>query len=51
MLVRTALKTRNRYRSTTFGLSEMANQMATLIFIFGNLILLRGLLKLYLSDI
>jgi len=39
------------YENTSFELSQMANQMATIVFVFGNLIFLGGLLKLYLSDI
>ncbi|PIB32724.1 hypothetical protein [Maribacter sp. 4G9] len=38
------------YQNTTFEMSEMANQMATVVFVFGNLIFLGGLLKLYISD-
>ncbi|MBN7817015.1 hypothetical protein [Algoriphagus pacificus] len=38
------------YENTSFELSQMANQVATVIFIFGNLIFLGGLLKLYSSD-
>lgn len=39
------------YENTSFELSQMANQMATVVFVFGNLIFLGGLLKLYSSDI
>lgn len=39
------------YENTSFELSQMANQMAIVIFVFGNLVFLGGLLKLYLSDI
>ena len=38
------------YQNTSFEMSEMANQMATVVFVFGNLIFLGGLLKLYISD-
>ena len=38
------------YENTSFELSEMANQMATVVFVFGNLIFFGGLLKLYSSD-
>ena len=38
------------YKNTSFEMSEMANQIATVVFVFGNLIFLGGLLKLYLSD-
>ncbi len=38
------------YQNTSFELSQMANQIATVVFVFGNLIFLGGLLKLYLSD-
>ena len=38
------------YRNTPFELSQMANQMSTVVFVFGNLIFLGGLLKLYLTD-
>ena len=38
------------YENTSFELSQMANQMATVVFVFGNLIFLGGLLKLYSAD-
>jgi hypothetical protein len=38
------------FRNTPFALAEMANQMATVIFIFGNLVFLSGLFLLYLED-
>lgn len=38
------------YRNTPFELAEMANQMATIVFVFGNLIFLSGLFLLYLND-
>jgi len=38
------------YENTSFELSEMANQMAIVVFVFGNLIFFGGLLKLYSSD-
>lgn len=38
------------YENTSFELSQMANQMAIVVFVFGNLVFLGGLLKLYLSD-
>jgi membrane-associated HD superfamily phosphohydrolase len=38
------------YRNTPFELSEMSNQMAVIVFVFGNLIFSAGLLKLYISD-
>ena len=38
------------YRNTPFEMAEMANQMATTIFIFGNFIFLGGLFHLYRSD-
>lgn len=39
------------YENTTFEMSQMANQMTTIVFVFGNMIFLGGLLKLYMSDI
>ena len=39
------------YENTSFELSQMANQMATVIFVFGNLIFLGGLITLYSADI
>ena len=38
------------FRNTSFELSDMSNQMATTVFVFGNLIFLGGLLKLYFED-
>ncbi|BFP43173.1 hypothetical protein FGF1_40180 [Flavobacteriaceae bacterium GF1] len=38
------------YRNTPLELAEMANQMATIVFIFGNLVFLSGLFLLYLKD-
>ncbi len=38
------------FKNTSFEIFQMANQIATVIFVFGNLIFLGGLLKLYLSD-
>lgn len=38
------------YRNTPFEIAEMANQMASVTFIFGNLIFLSGLFHLYLQD-
>ena len=38
------------YRNTPFELAEMANQMATVVFVFGNLVFLGGLFLLYLND-
>ena len=38
------------FENTSFELSQMANQIATVVFVFGNLIFLGGLLKLYSSD-
>ena len=38
------------YRNTPLELAEMANQMAVVVFIFGNLILFVGLFLLYWND-
>ena len=38
------------YRNTPFEIAEMANQMAIVIFIFGNIVFLAGLLHLYFFD-
>ena len=38
------------YRNTTLELAEMANQIATIVFVFGNLVFLSGLFLLYLND-
>lgn len=38
------------YRNTTFEIFEMANQMAVVIFLFGNIVFLSGLLHLYYSE-
>lgn len=38
------------YRNTPFEIAEMANQMAVVIFVFGNLIFFGGLFLLYLKD-
>jgi len=38
------------YRNTPFELAEMANEMATVVFVFGNLVFLSGLFLLYLND-
>lgn len=38
------------YRNTPFEIAEMANQMAIVVFIFGNIVFLAGLLHLYLFD-
>jgi hypothetical protein len=38
------------YRNTAFEISEMANQMAIVVFIFGNIVFLAGLVHLYLFD-
>ena len=39
------------YHNTSFELSEMSNQMAVIIFVFGNLIFLTGLFVLYFKDL
>ncbi|MCX2718125.1 hypothetical protein [Lentiprolixibacter aurantiacus] len=38
------------YQNTPFELAEMANQMATVVFVFGNLVFFSGLLLLYRED-
>jgi len=38
------------YRNTPFEIAEMANQMSIVVFVFGNIIFLAGLLHLYLFD-
>ena len=38
------------YRNTPFDIAEMANQMAIVVFVFGNIVFLAGLLHLYLAD-
>ena len=38
------------YRNTPLELAEMANRMATVVFVFGNLVFLSGLFLLYLND-
>ena len=38
------------YRNTPFDIAEMANQMAIVVFVFGNIVFLSGLLHLYLTD-
>ena len=38
------------YRNTPLEIAEMANEIATVIFVFGNLILFVGLFLLYLKD-
>lgn len=39
------------YRNTPFEIFEMANQIAIVIFVFGNIVFLAGLLHLYLHDV
>ena len=38
------------FRNTSFELSEMSNQMALILFVFGNIVFLSGLFCLYLHD-
>ena len=38
------------YQNTPFEIAEMANQMAIVVFLFGNIIFLAGLVHLYLFD-
>lgn len=38
------------YRNTPFEIAEMVNQIAIVIFVFGNIVFLAGLLHLYLFD-
>ncbi len=38
------------YRNTPFEIAEMANQMAIVVFIFGNIVFLAGLVHLYIFD-
>ena len=38
------------YRNTPFEVAEMANQMGIIVFVFGNIIFLGGLIHLYLYD-
>jgi hypothetical protein len=38
------------YHNTPFELAEMANQMAIVVFVFGNIVFLGGLIHLYLYD-
>ena len=38
------------YRNTPFEMAEMANQMATTVFVFGNVVFLGGLFHLYFLD-
>jgi len=38
------------YQNTPFELAEMANQMAIVVFVFGNIVFLGGLIHLYLFD-
>lgn len=38
------------YRNTSFEFYEIANQMAIVIFLFGNIVFLGGLLHLYLTE-
>ena len=38
------------YRNTTFELAEMANEMAIVVFVFGNVIFFVGLFLLYWND-
>jgi hypothetical protein len=38
------------YRNTPYELAELANQMAIVVFVFGNLIFFSGLFLLYLKD-
>lgn len=38
------------FRNTPFEIAEMANQVAIVIFVFGNLVFFIGLFHLYLSD-
>ena len=39
------------YRNTPVEIAEMANQIAVIVFVFGNLVFLGGLLRLYWCDI
>lgn len=38
------------YRNTPFEIAEMSNQMAVLVFVFGNIVFLLGIVHLYLND-
>ena len=38
------------YQNTPFEIAEMANQMAIVVFVFGNIVFLGGLIHLYLYD-
>ena len=38
------------YRNTPFEIAEMSNQMAVLVFIFGNIVFLLGVFHLYFND-
>lgn len=38
------------YHNTPFEIAEMANQMAIVVFVFGNIVFLGGLIHLYLYD-
>ncbi|MEM6894872.1 MAG: hypothetical protein AAF554_14355 [Bacteroidota bacterium] len=38
------------YKNTPLEVAEMANEMATIVFIFGNVVLFAGLFLLYLKD-
>lgn len=38
------------YQNTPFEVAEMANQMAIVVFVFGNIVFLGGLIHLYLYD-
>lgn len=38
------------YRNTPFEIAEMANQIAIVVFVFGNIVFLGGLINLYLYD-
>ncbi|MDY2588113.1 hypothetical protein [Winogradskyella aquimaris] len=38
------------YRNTPLEIAEMANEIATVVFVFGNLVLFGGLFLLYLKD-